>query len=59
MLIVSPQTAYDVCLALKENGILAKPSHGHIIRLNPPLVIDEEQIKECAEIFERTIQSFH
>jgi len=55
----SGQTAWDVCLALKENGILAKPSHGHIIRLNPPLVITEEQVQECGEIFEKTIQSFH
>ena len=52
------QTAYDVCLALKDNGILCKPSHSHIIRLNPPLVINDEQIEECAEIFDRTITNF-
>lgn len=42
--------AWDVCLMLKEKGILCKPTHRHIIRLAPPLVITKEQLKECAEI---------
>jgi ornithine--oxo-acid transaminase len=51
--------AWDVCLALAENGLLAKPTHGDIIRFAPPLVITEEQIYECAEIIKKTILSFH
>jgi ornithine--oxo-acid transaminase len=52
------KTAWDVCVALKENGLLAKPTHEHIIRFAPPLVITEEQVMECAEIIRRTIRSF-
>jgi len=55
----SGQTAWDVCVRLKDNGVLAKPSHGHIIRLTPPLVINEEQVLECTDIIERTLKSFH
>ena len=47
--------AWDVCLALKENGMLAKPTHGDIIRFAPPLVITEEQLMECVEIIKKTI----
>jgi len=47
--------AWDVCLSLKENGLLAKPTHGDIIRFAPPLVITEEQIMECVEIIKKTI----
>jgi len=50
--------AWDVCLALKENGLLAKPTHRHIIRFAPPLVITEEQVHECCDIIEKTILSF-
>ena len=49
---------WDVCVALKENGLLAKPTHGHIIRFAPPLVINEEQVMECVEIIKKTILSF-
>ncbi|MBK9320147.1 MAG: ornithine--oxo-acid transaminase [Bacteroidetes bacterium] len=49
--------AWDICLKLKENGLLAKPTHGHIIRFAPPLVITEEQLRECAEIIKRTFES--
>ena len=49
--------AMDVCLALKENGLLAKPTHGDIIRFAPPLVINEEQMKECIAIIKKTILS--
>jgi ornithine--oxo-acid transaminase len=52
------KTAWDVCVALKENGLLAKPTHQHIIRFAPPLVITEAQILECADIIARTIDSF-
>jgi len=52
------RTAWDVCLALKENGLLAKPTHGDIIRFAPPLVITEEQLNECCIIIENTIINF-
>jgi len=51
-------TAWDICMALKENGLLAKPTHGNIIRFAPPLVITEEQINECCDIIEKTIREF-
>ena len=51
-------TAWEVCLKLAENGLLAKPTHGDIIRFAPPLVITKEQILECASIIEKTILSF-
>ena len=52
------KSAWDVCLKLKENGLLAKPTHGDIIRFAPPLVITEEQILECVSIIGETIKSF-
>jgi ornithine--oxo-acid transaminase len=51
-------TAWDLCVALKENGLLAKPTHGNIIRFAPPLVMDEEQLMECVSIIEKTIKEF-
>ncbi|REC53702.1 ornithine--oxo-acid transaminase [Chryseobacterium piscium] len=51
-------TAWNLCLQLKENGLLAKPTHGNIIRLAPPLVITEEQLLDCVKIIEKTIQDF-
>jgi ornithine--oxo-acid transaminase len=51
------KTAYDVCLMLKENGLLAKQTHGDIIRFAPPLVINEQQMNEACDIIERTILS--
>ncbi len=51
-------TAWNLCLQLKENGLLAKPTHGNIIRLAPPLVITEEQLLECVKIIEKTITEF-
>lgn len=51
-------TAWNLCLALKENGLLAKPTHGNIIRLAPPLVITEEQLLDCVKIIEKTILEF-
>lgn len=50
--------AWDVCLKLKENGLLAKPTHGDIIRLAPPLVLNEEQLDDCISIIQKTILSF-
>lgn len=52
-------SAWDVCLKLAENGLLAKPTHGDIIRFAPPLVINKEQILECAAIIRKTIESFN
>ncbi|HCP93359.1 MAG TPA: ornithine--oxo-acid transaminase [Bacteroidetes bacterium] len=49
------KTAYDVCLAMKENGLLAKQTHGDIIRFAPPLVITEQQIHAACDIIEQTI----
>jgi len=51
-------TAYDICLALRDNGLLAKPTHGNIIRFAPPLVINEQQMDECISIIESTILNF-
>jgi len=52
------RTAWDLCLALKENGLLAKPTHGDIIRFAPPLVITEDQLHECCDIIQKTIANF-
>jgi len=50
--------AWDICVALKENGMLAKPTHGDIIRFSPPLVITEEQLLDCVDIIKRTLAQF-
>jgi len=52
------KTAWDVCLKMAENGLLAKPTHDHIIRFAPPLVITEGQLKEAIEIIKQSILSF-
>lgn len=52
-------TAWNICVKLSENGLLAKPTHGNIIRFAPPLVMTEEQLHECCDIIEKTILSFH
>jgi len=54
----SEKTAWDVCLKLAENGLLAKPTHGNIIRFAPPLTITESELMECVEIIKKTILSF-
>jgi len=51
------KTAWDVCLAMKDNGLIAKPTHQHIIRFAPPLVITEEQVLESTDIIRTTIES--
>ena len=60
-IIIKPKNgkeAWDVCLKLRDNGLLAKPTHGDIIRFAPPLVITEEQLLECISIIKKTILSF-
>lgn len=51
-------TAWNICIKLMENGLLAKPTHGNIIRFAPPLVINESQILECVSIITATLKSF-
>ncbi|MEL6867986.1 MAG: ornithine--oxo-acid transaminase [Bacteroidota bacterium] len=51
-------TAWNICVAMSQNGLLAKPTHGNIIRFAPPLVINEEQLNECCDIIEQTIMNF-
>lgn len=50
--------AWEICLKFRDNGLLAKPTHGNKIRLAPPLVMTEEQIKECLEIIEKSLNDF-
>ncbi len=52
------ETAWNLCLKLRDNGLLAKPTHGNIIRFAPPLVMTEEQLMECVAIIEKTILEF-
>ena len=52
------KTAWDVCLKLRDNGLLAKPTHEHIIRFAPPLVINEEQLIDAIGIIEKTLKEF-
>ena len=47
--------AWELCLALKENGLLAKPTHGDKIRFAPPLIINKEQVLECVEIIKKSL----
>jgi len=51
-------TAWEICLALKENGLLAKPTHGNIIRFAPPLVMNDEQMQDCISIISKTLINF-
>lgn len=52
-------TAWDICVKLAENGLLAKPTHGNIIRFAPPLVISEEEMEACCDIISQTILEFN
>ena len=52
------KTAWNICLKLMENGLLAKPTHGNIIRFAPPLVMTEEQLGECIQIITSTLECF-
>jgi ornithine--oxo-acid transaminase len=51
-------TAWDICIALKENGLLAKPTHGNIIRFAPPLVMTKDQLMDCISIIIKTLRQF-
>jgi ornithine--oxo-acid transaminase len=51
-------TAWDICMKLKDNGLLAKPTHGNIIRFAPPLVMNETQLMDCISIIKKTITEF-
>jgi len=52
------KTAWDVCVAMKENGLIAKPTHEHIIRFAPPLVITEAELLRAIEIIRQTMKQF-
>ena len=56
---VNKDAAWELCLALKENGLLAKPTHGDKIRFAPPLIITEEQILECIDIIAESLKCLH
>jgi len=51
-------TAWDICMSLRDNGLLAKPTHGNIIRFAPPLVMTEDELHTCCDIIEKTILDF-
>jgi ornithine--oxo-acid transaminase len=51
-------TAWNICMALRDNGLLAKPTHGNIIRFAPPLVMNEEQLLDCVSIIIKTLKEF-
>ena len=51
-------TAWNICLKLRDNGLLAKPTHGNIIRFAPPLVMNEAQLRDCISIIKKTIAEF-
>ncbi len=51
-------TAWDICMKLRDNGLLAKPTHGNIIRFAPPLVMTEEELRDCISIITKTISEF-
>lgn len=53
------ETAWNICLKLRDNGMLAKPTHGNIIRFAPPLVMNETQLMECVSIIDKTFEEFH
>jgi ornithine--oxo-acid transaminase len=53
------KTAWDVCLAMKDNGVLAKPTHGHIIRFAPPLTITEEQLMDAISLIKKSLMQFN
>ncbi len=55
----SGKTAWDVCVALKENGMLAKPTHGDIIRFAPPLVITKDEIDLAVSIIRKVLKDFN
>jgi ornithine--oxo-acid transaminase len=54
----NPEAAWDICLAMKDNGLLAKPTHGDKIRFAPPLIINKEQVLESVEIIAKSLKGF-
>jgi ornithine--oxo-acid transaminase len=52
------ETAWNICLALRDNGLLAKPTHGNIIRFAPPLVMTKDQLLDCVSIITKTLKEF-
>jgi ornithine--oxo-acid transaminase len=52
------ETAWDICMALRDNGLLAKPTHGNIIRFAPPLVMTKEELLDCVSIIINTLKQF-
>ena len=52
------ETAWNICLRLRDNGLLAKPTHGNVIRFAPPLVMTEDQLDDCIKIITSTITEF-
>jgi ornithine--oxo-acid transaminase len=52
------ETAWNICMRLRDNGLLAKPTHGNIIRFAPPLVMTEEQLLDCTRIIINTLKEF-
>ena len=52
------ETAWNICLRLRDNGLLAKPTHGNIIRFAPPLVMNEEELRDCVSIIIKTLKEF-
>ena len=51
-------TAWNICMKLRDNGLLAKPTHGNIIRFAPPLVMNREQLLDCVSIITKTLKEF-
>jgi ornithine--oxo-acid transaminase len=51
-------TAWNICLKMRDNGLIAKPTHGNIIRFAPPLVINKDQVEESCKIIEKSIAEF-
>ena len=51
-------TAWNICLRMRDKGLLAKPTHGNIIRFAPPLVMNEQQLKDCLSIIISTLKEF-
>ena len=51
-------TAWNICMSMADKGLLAKPTHGNIIRFAPPLIINDEQLRECVKIITTTLKEF-
>ena len=58
IVIREPFCALEVCNRLRDNGLLAKPTHGDIIRFAPPLVINDQELTQCIDIIDSTVRSF-